>query len=1094
MHVVFRESHGLEETETPTDLGQDPADLVVLSFSDSDLGAFAAGWHRAAGALPSARLANLVALRHPLSVDTYIERTLSGARGILIRLIGGESYWPYGLASVQDLARRKGIALAILPGDGREDPRLDELSTLPVSTLRRLSALCDAGGAVAAQAALAQLALAAGLYAGPVVGEKTVPDCGHYLPGRGVVSAPAPDGRPVAAVTFYRAYLTAADTDPIDAMIAELEARGFQAVGVFAPSLKAPEAAGWMTAALTALAPAALVNMTAFSGRDETGVSPLDAPGCPVFQVALSTARRRDWAGAERGLSPADLAMHVVLPEVDGRIFAGVASFKSPGRRDPDLQYARFAHRADPERIRAIGARVAGWHRLGQVAPADRRVAVILSTYPGKDWQLGHAVGLDALASTGAVLRALADAGHAIDTGADLGADLDKDLGPALRTSRLDWPVSAYRQALAALPESLRAALHDAWGAPEDDPAVTDGAFRFAAVHRGAALVALQPERGDLADRDDSYHDLARVPRHGYVAFYLWLASQELHALIHMGAHGTLEWLPGKSVALSGLCWPEALIGPLPVIYPFIVNDPGEAAQARRRIGAVTLGHMPPPLGQTRLPDNLHGLERLLDEYSTAEGLDPARRDRLIADIRTEARAAGVESDLGIPAAAGAAEAITRIDRFVCDIKESQYGEGLHVYGQAPNETAGLLTALAGRRVASGPSGSPYRGRSDVLPTGRNLFSVDPRAVPTQAAHAQGVKLAEELLRRHLQDNGDWPRGLVIDLWGSASMRTAGEEFAMALHLAGLAPRWDATSGRLAGFEVIPPALLGRPRIDVTLRVSGLFRDIFPGLAQMFEAGCAALAERDEPAAENPYTLRVPRVFGPRPGLYGIGMTAALEDYSDAGRAAAGEAWLRGSEWAIDAAGQSVPARAALEDRLRGSDAFAHVQDLAETDLLLASDYAAHEGGLAAAMAHLGAQAPQLYHLDATRPEAPRARLLTEEIARVVRARLANPDWADGLRPHGFRGAAEIAATLDHLAAFAHLTRAVPDHLFDLAYEATLGRDEIVAFMAAANPEALAALRERFAALRAAGLWTTRRNAIAADLEETGRTKAQDAP
>ncbi|MGY4331654.1 cobalamin biosynthesis Mg chelatase CobN [Bradyrhizobium sp. LB7.2] len=338
-------------------------------------------------------------------------------------------------------------------------------------------------------------------------------------------------------------------------------------------------------------------------------------------------------------------------------------------------------------------------------------------------------------------------------------------------------------------------------------------------------------------------------------------------AVVHMGAHGTLEWLPGKSVALSQTCWPEALTGDLPVIYPFIVNDPGEAAQAKRRIGAVTIGHLPPPLAASAVPDGLRRLEQLLDEYSTADGLDPARRQRLIAAIRDEARAAGLEDDLGLDAAAAPAEAIPRIDRFVCDLKESQFGDGLHVFGRGPcgdAERDALRAVLAGQRVAPGPSGSPYRGRQDVLPTGRNLFAVDPRAVPTPSAHAQGIKLAEELLRRHLQDHGDWPKGLVVDLWGSATMRTAGEEFAMALHLAGLAPRWDHASGRVTGYDIIAPAELGRPRIDVTLRVSGLFRDVFAGLAQLFEAASEALATREDEGDENPYRHRPRRACSRR--------------------------------------------------------------------------------------------------------------------------------------------------------------------------------------------------------------------------------------
>ncbi|KYH03359.1 cobaltochelatase subunit CobN, partial [Bradyrhizobium sp. DOA1] len=1071
---------GLEETATPRDIGQDPADLVVLSYSDSDLAAFAAGWRRGRSSLPSLRLANLAELRHPLSVDTYIERTLSQARGILVRLIGGESYWPYGLAALQQLARDRGIVLAVLPADGRDDMRLDAYSTLPVSTLRRLKVLCDTGGPVAAQAAIAQLALASGLYAGPVVGEMTVPEMGFYDPARGVIAAPGSgEGRPRALVTFYRSYLTAADTGPVDALIAALRAKGFEAYGAFVTSLKAPGVADWLRAHLAQNPAAAIVNATAFSALGDDGATPFDAASCPVFQVALSTARREDWADSLRGLSPGDLAMHVVLPEVDGRLFAGVVSFKSAAERDPDLQFSHLAHRPDEERVSAVAARVAAWRRLAEKPAGKKRLAIVLSNYPGRPHQIAHAVGLDALASVEALISDLSEAGFDV-------APVEA-LGETLLKQSLSWSLADYRTALSRLPQSLQDDLAQAWGVPEHDPSCRDGAFHFAAIACGRSIIAVQPERGDAATRDAEYHDLARTPRHGYVAFYLWLREQGTDAVVHMGAHGTLEWLPGKSVALSQACWPEALIGDRPVIYPFIVNDPGEAAQAKRRIGAVSIGHLPPPLEQSAVPEGLRRLERLLDEYSTADGLDPARRQRLIAAIRDEARAAGLEDDLGLDASAAPAEAIPRIDRFVCDLKESQFGDGLHVFGRGAcgeAERDALRAALAGQRVAPGPSGSPYRGRQDVLPTGRNLFAVDPRAVPTPSAHAQGIRLAEELLRRHLQDHGDWPKGLVVDLWGSATMRTAGEEFAMALHLAGLAPRWDHASGRVTGYDIIAPAELGRPRIDVTLRVSGLFRDVFSGLAQLFEAGAEALASREDEGDENPYLHRASRVFAPRPGQYGVGLSAIPDAFTPETREAAGEAWLSASSWAFSADGAMSPDRAGIEARLATADAFVHVQDLPETDLLLAADYAAHEAGVAAAAAHLGAAGPSLYHLDTTRPNQPRARTLTEEISRVVRARAANPAWIAGMIRHGFRGAAEIAATLEHMAAFAHLADAVPPHLFDLYYDATLGNDDVRAFMARENPAALAAMETCFTRLHEASLWRTRRNSIAAALRE----------
>ncbi|TCL10190.1 cobaltochelatase CobN subunit [Shimia isoporae] len=1093
MHVVFRESHGLDEAETPIDLGQSPADLVVLSFSDSDLGAFAAGWHRAKGDLPTLRLANLTALKHPLSVDTYVEQTLSGAKAILIRLIGGISYWQYGIQQVQALCEKKGIALAVLPADGRPDERLDEVSTLPASTLHRLTHLCDTGGAIAAQAALAQLALAAGLYARPVPGSKALPNHGGWTPENGLTDplADRSPNKPLVAITFYRAYVSAADTAPIEAMFAEFKARGFDVVGLFAPSLKVPESAQWLAQTLSALSPVAIVNATSFSGKGDDGTSPLDATDAPVFQVALSTSRKKAWAEAERGLAPADLAMHVVLPEVDGRLFAGVSSFKEPGKKDAALEYSRFAHRAVPDRVSAIVSKVERWVRLGKQENEDKQIACVLSTYPGKDWNMAHAVGLDPLASVDAILEDLSQAGFQLDP------EKSANLENRLLEETLAWSLTDYQKALEVLPPSLAKALESAWGAPENDPRFSAGAFHFHAVQSGNALIALQPERGSDQLREDEYHDLSRVPRHSYVAFYLWIRQElEIDALVHIGAHGTLEWLPGKSVALSGECWPEALIGDLPVIYPFIVNDPGEAAQAKRRINALTLGHVPPPLKTSATPERFARLETLLDEFSNADGLDPKRRDRLQADIREEAEALGLQAELGLDDATSLAEAITRIDTFVCDIKESQFGDGLHIFGRAPEHPGGfdavpsasaerhaLLRALSGKRIEAGPSGSPYRGRQDVLPTGRNLYTTDPRSVPSRSAYAQGVKLAEELVRRHLQEEGDYPKNLIVDLWGSATMRTAGEEFAMALHLLGAKPVWDQGSERVSGVEILPIALMERPRIDVTLRVSGLFRDVFPTLSTLFGQAVKALAERDEATDWNPFAGRVtaPRVYGPAPGSYGLGIGHEIENYSEEGRKAAGEAWLDASSYALDT-GEITKDAEGIRALVGAADSFVHLQDLPETDVLIASDYAAHEAGFAAAQAITGGSA-NLYHVDNTNPANPRARSLTEEIARVVHARATNPEWLAGMMRHRFRGGAEIAATLDHMAAFANLAGAVPPQLFDAYHDATLGSAEIVAFLERENPRALAAMRDRFAALHEAGLWITRRNSILADLE-----------
>ena len=531
------------------------------------------------------------------------------------------------------------------------------------------------------------------------------------------------------------------------------------------------------------------------------------------------------------------------------------------------------------------------------------------------------------------------------------------------------------------------------------------------------------------------------------------------------------------------------------MIYPFIVNDPGEAAQAKRRIGAVTLGHVPPPMKASETPQRLTRLEALLDEFSNADGLDPRRRDRLIGDIRAEAQALGVEADLGLDTASCPAEAITRIDRFVCDVKESQFGDGLHVWGRAPEggggtfdtsasvagERQALLDALDGRRIAPGPSGSPWRGRTDVLPTGRNLFTTDPRSVPTRAAYRQGEgagrrtdppapagrgRLAARAGRRSV--------GLGHDAHGRRGIRDGAGA-------SGRAAGLGRGSERVSGVEVLPIAELDRPRIDVTLRVSGLFRDVFPTLSALFQQAVRALARATRRPTGTPMSgLETARVYGPEPGRFGVGMGAHLGDYSErAARRGRGVACglvlgARRRSQQKDSAG--------LHARVAGADAFVHPQDLPETDLLLAEDYAEPRGGLCRGTKDhrgCGAALPSRQH----RPERPRARGLTEEIARVVQARAANPTWIAGMRRHGFRGGAEIAATLENMAAFAHLADVVPCASLRSLLGGDAGRRGCHRFPARRQSRGAASDAHRFAELHEAGLWLSRRNSILATLE-----------
>ncbi len=619
------------------------------------------------------------------------------------------------------------------------------------------------------------------------------------------------------------------------------------------------------------------------------------------------------------------------------------------------------------------------------------------------------------------------------------------------------------------------------------------------------------PIAGDAAARRADYHDTALPPRHGYIAFYIWLRDVErIDALIHLGTHGTLEWLPGKAVALGASCAPEAVLGPVPVIYPFIVSDPGEAAQAKRRIGAVTVGHLTPPLVAAGSHGAAAELEALFDEYAQAQGLDGRRARLLGAAILDRAQASGLAEDCGIATDADPEAALRPPRRLALRPKGSpdrrrparlrriRNREPVAAAFDAcgPAEIAGLLAALDGRFVPPGPAGSPAGARRDVLPTGRNLFAVDPRAVPTRTAYEIGARAAAEVLTRYAQDHGEWPRRLVLDLWGSATMRTGGDDLGQALALMGVRPRWDNGSTRVNGFEILPLARLDHPRVDVTLRISGLFRDLFPDQIALFDAAVRAVAGLDEEDDDNPLAAArraagaqeaaLHRVFGAAPNHYGLGLADRIAAGDWAERRDLGETYLAGSSHAYGGAaatGQEAPA--AFRDRVRQADAYVHVADLPGIDLLSSDVAAEHQGGFAAAAYALGAT-PALYHADATAPGTLRVRSLAEEVARVLRSRATNPRWIAGQMRHGFRGAAEIAETVDALYGFAATTDAVPSRHFDLLFDATLGDEAVRDFLTGSNPAAARSIADRFAEASSREFWVTRRNSTAAILAEIG--------
>lgn len=1089
MHILNVTTASLDDLIEPVDLGQAPAELVAASFSDSDLGALAGAWRPD---MPALRLASLRDLRHPMSVDLWVERVVAGARAVVVRLLGGRDWWEYGCERLSAVARERGVALALLPGECREDdPALATLSTVGPDARAALLACFREGGPQNMHAALLQLARLAGRdVAAPRATE--MPRVGIHLPGGGVrgLDAAEPSTRPLVAVLFYRSMLLAGDHAPIDALLAALEAEGLSALAVFVPNLRDPAVLADVEPALERAGVAAVVTATAFAAAGEGGL--FERLGVPVFQAVPATTRGEAWAEGARGLVPADLAMHVVLPELDGRVLAGAISFKATEPLDARLGVRLKRNRPEPGRVEQVARRVAAALRLAETPRRDRRIAVIVPDYPAAVGRAGYAVGLDVPQSVLAMLHDLRASGYEVG---EIPATA-RDLLALVGRERPALSAHDYERLSMTLSRATRDQLAEAWGpAAADAP---DGTFSVRHATFGNVKVCFAPDRGRSLDRRVEYHDPHLPPRHALVAFGLWLREAlDIQALVHVGAHGTLEWLPGKTVALSGACYPEIVAGALPVVYPFIVSNPGEAAQAKRRIAAVTIGHLTPPLTGAGLSAAGRGLERLVDEYAQADGLDRRRRDQLARLIVETARETGLAGEAGVGVSDDPEAALVRIDAWLCDLKDFAIKDGLHVYGRAEAgalperaasaaaERAALLAALDGRFVSPGPSGTPERGRRDVLPTGRNLFAADPRTLPTPTAFAIGSAAADETVRRFLQEHGDWPRSLVIDLWGSASLRTGGEAVAQGLALMGCRPMWDEATARVTGIEVLPLAAVGRPRIDVTWRISGLFRDMFESQIALLDAAVAAVAAREESVEENPLVAagaRPRRIFGSAPGVYGGGPEELLQDGRWRERDELGAAYLAGGSHAFGGMeGAGAAAEGAFAERVAAADMLVHPHDDPARDILEGSADVAFVGGFAAAVDALGGKA-DLVLLDTTDPGRPRARSLAEAVTRVVRARATNPRFIAGQLRHGPRGAAEFAETVDRLVGFAETTQAVPEALIEAVHSAYVADETVRAFLLRESPSAARAVAARLADARRRGLWHPRRNSVDDDL------------
>jgi cobaltochelatase CobN len=1161
--------------------------ILLLSTSDTDLITA-----RASGA--QYRWANPSRL-----VDGELSEQLDGADLVVVRILGGYRSWQEGIDTVVG----SGVPTVVVSGEQAPDADLMSHSTVPAGVAVQAHVYLAQGGVDnlhQLHAFLCDTVLMTGFgFAPPAI-----------VPNWGVLerSSTTTDG-PTIAVLFYRAQQLAGNTGYVEALCSAIEDAGGRALPVYCASLRTAEpdmldllkSADAMITTVLAAGGAVPAAVSAGGSDDTWNVAHLAALDIPILQGLCLTSSRSQWHDNDDGLSPLDVATQVAVPEFDGRIITVPFSFKEID--DEGL----IAYVADPERCARVAGLAVRHARLRAVAPRDKRIAVVFSAYPTKHARIGNAVGLDTPASAVALLRAMRDNGYQIGDipGVDAqdgdalihaliergGQDPDWLTEEHLAGNPIRLSAKDYRAWFTTLPAELTEAVGQHWGpAPGDlfvdrtnDP---DGEIVIAAMQADNVVLMVQPPRGFGENPVAIYHDPDLPPSHHYLAAYHWLDSGfRADAVVHLGKHGNLEWLPGKTLGMSAACGSDAALGSLPLIYPFLVNDPGEGTQAKRRAHATLVDHLIPPMARAESYGDIARLEQLLDEHANIAALDPGKLPAIRQQIWTLMRAAEMDRDLGLaerPEDDSFDDMLLHVDGWLCEIKDVQIRDGLHILGQAPSDqpeldlvlailrarqlfggeqtvpglrqalglaedgtddrvavdeaetraralladlqlagwnpavvdrltddrdvaailrfactevvprlagTAGeidqILRALDGRFIAAGPSGSPLRGLVNVLPTGRNFYSVDPKAVPSRLAWETGSAMAESLLARYREDHGSWPRSVGLSVWGTSAMRTSGDDIAEVLALLGVRPVWDDASRRVVNLEAITITELGRPRIDVTVRISGFFRDAFPHVVTMLDDAVALVANLDEPADQNYVRAHTDadiaehgdrrrattRVFGSKPGTYGAGLLQLIDSRNWRDDADLAEVYTAWGGFAYGRGLDGAPAADDMSRQYRRIAVAAKNTDTREHDIADSDDYFQYHGGMVATVRALTGQAPAAYIGDNTRPDAVRTRTLSEETTRVFRARVVNPRWMTAMRRHGYKGAFEMAATVDYLFGYDATAKVMADWMYERLTEAYVLDDENRKFMAESNPWALHGMAERLLEAADRGMW-----------------------
>jgi cobaltochelatase CobN len=1203
-------------------INQTPGEIIFISAADTDLTSVSATWHERFG--NRLRLAHASALRQPVAADHYIETVIRKSKLLVARLLGGRSYFTHFIQGLIDLKEeRDRPKYLILPGAGSDD--LEGLSDFPPSVCKRMSQFFENGGPDNLQRAANSIELLMQdrfeLLPEPVL----MPEFGIYKLSMTPCIA-------TVWVCFYRAWFQAGDLDVIDTLLSALEAQGMKAVCFYSISLRNPSAQAELLKTAKLHPPDVVVTTQSFSlgVNDAERISIFEELNLPVLQLPVALCTKEAWLKSLAGLSSAEIAMNIALPELDGRLFGSVIGFKEEEKRIQEVEFTSKRLRPETSQIAYACEWIKNWVALRRLANREKRVAIILSNYPNRDGRIGNGVGLDTPASAIKLLELLRANGYRVDPCPRDGEELMRWLLSGItndveqsygKKSLQSLELDLFQKFLDSLPQKRRLQIENDW--PE---AIVQN-IAISGIQLGHVFVGIQPPRGFSQQPQAIYHSPTLSPPPAYLAFYLWVREKfAAHAIMHLGKHGNLEWLPGRSVALGEDDFPRLCLGSLPHIYPFIVNNPGEGSQAKRRSAAVIIDHLTPPLARAGLYGELAKMERLLEEHAHCSSLYPSRTAELEREIERVLENSRWRADLP-----RSGRSIDAIGNFLCELKESQIRSGLHILGEPPaeerqidfllsilrvrsggwpdlmeslyesimrpsasrrapgresdfragpmqvapfetppcgtvnfatdaetvrpenkrmfsldtltsaerdslekaarawvldvlrqsvgvnespelqklraftrqvlvprlsqceNELRRIITVLNGEFVPPGPAGAPTRGRIDVLPTGRNFFAIDPRAVPSPTAWECGKRIAGQLLQRHLQESGEYPRKLALAVWGTSNMRTGGDDIAQAFWLWGCEPVWEEASGRVIDFRILPLSLLGRPRVDLLLRVSGLFRDSFGETLRLLATVPKRLAEQDEPLDLNPVRaswlkefqaatergidrkeasrIAALRVFSSEPGAYGTGLLPLIDSGSWRSTRDMTDVFCKWGGFAFDSEGVAGEHLDLFRRRLSEIEVVHQNQDNREHDILDSDDYFQFQGGLHAAVRSLRGRAPATYHGDSSSPERPRIRTLEEELAKVIRSRVLNPRWIEAMRRHGYKGAFEIAATVDYLFGYGATTDLIKDTHYQEVAQTLLLDPRQREFFKKYNPAALQEATERMLEAAERGLW-----------------------